>query len=447
MTRRSSRAVAASGVLSESALSVSSPSRHRTPNGPTTLERNALELWPVRLGLSVVALGLWTLLTMKLAQQAHRGTPIDFLVYRDAALNMLHHGDTYHTRFTVAHVGFIYPPFALLLLSVLVLVPPLVALSAWWLLNVIALVGIVTICLRELTTLRRFDLFLGSSLLAAASILYLQPLRSNMSFGQINFLLMWAVTFDVVRVRSFGRGALTGIAAAIKLTPLVFTAYFLMGRSRMAAWRTCGVFVGAAVLASFVLPQESRWFWLHQAFRPQRFGKVSNPINQSWYGFMGHVFSSAPQVREIAWGVLSAVTLWIGLSFVRRCVARQRPIDALLALALIQTLVSPISWAHHWSWVVLIPIVLGVRWRESRVVAMAMVLVVAVSVIAPYRWYRYSWCSHGILYDVFGYSLVLSGAILLVSMSVVERRRDLAADGKTFDGTSKVSLRGGRTRR
>jgi hypothetical protein len=51
-----------------------------------------------------------------------------------------------------------------------------------------------------------------------------------------------------------------------------------------------------------------------------------------------------------------------------------------------------------------------------------MVVVLAVCVMAPYRWYHFSWCSHGLVYDVLGYSLVLSGAALLTAMFIAERR-------------------------
>lgn len=360
-------------------------------------------------------------MAFQLVQRVHLGIPLDFQVYRDAALSMLHHGDIYHTHFTFARLNFTYPPFALLLLSLLTLAPPLASLATWWFFNVLALVALVTICLRELTSLRRFNLYVMAIVLVGTSCLLLQPLRSDMNFGQINFFLMLAVAYDIIRVRSARRGVLTGLAAAIKLTPLIYALYFLVSPARSAAWRVVGVFAGAASIAWLILPADSATFWLRQAFSPEHKGNPANPVNQSWFGFTGHVFANAPELRVVVWITLCALTLWFGVSLTRRYVTQERPVDALLALALTEVLVSPISWAHHWSWVVLIPMLVFVRWREHPVVASTMMFALGVCVAAPYRWYHFSWCSHGVVYDLVGYSLVLVGAALLGVMYGTER--------------------------
>ena len=387
------------------------------PFGQSLFQRRS-----VRAVLTVIALGVWTLVALQLVTRVHLGIPLDFQVYRDGALNMVHRGNTYHTRYTWAHLYFTYPPFALLLLSALVVASPIATLAAWWLFSVLALVTVIALCLRELTALRRYNLWLVAAAIGGASCLCLQPLRSNMNFGQINFFLMLAVAYDLIRVRNRSRGVLTGLAAAIKLTPLIYAVYFVLSRARASAWRAGGVFVVAGVVGWLVLPRDSVTFWLHQAFSPERKGNPANPLNQSWFGFAEHVLASSPAWRDVAWVVLSAVTLWFGLSLARHFIARSRPVDALLVLALTEVLVSPISWAHHWSWVVLIPQVLAARWRERPLVAVWMVVVLAVCVMAPYRWYHFSWCSHGLVYDVLGYSLVLSGAALLTAMFIAERR-------------------------
>jgi alpha-1,2-mannosyltransferase len=389
----------------------------------------------VRAVLTVIALGLWALVALQLVTRVHLGIPLDFQVYRDGALNMVHRGNTYHTRFTWAHLYFTYPPFALLLLSALVVSSPIAALATWWLLSVLALVTVIALCLRELTALRRYNLWLVAAAVGGASCLYLQPLRSNMNFGQINFFLMLAVAYDLIRVRNRSRGILTGLAAAIKLTPLLYAFYFLLSRARASAGRAGGVFVVAGVVGWLVLPRDSVTFWFHQAFSPERKGNPANPLNQSWFGFAGHVFASSSAWRDVAWVVLCAITLWFGLSLARRFIAQSRPVDALLALALTEVLVSPISWAHHWSWVVLIPLVLAARWRERPLVAVWMVVVLAVCVVAPYRWYHLSWCSHGLVYDVLGYSLVLSGAALPTAMFIAERRGGRASLHDCLDAT------------
>src|ERR1035437_3776987 len=76
--------------------------------------------------LLAASLVLWVLVALQFAHQAQTGLPLDFQVYRDAAANMLHGGATYRAHFTFVHLNFTYPPFALLLFSVLTVLPPLV---------------------------------------------------------------------------------------------------------------------------------------------------------------------------------------------------------------------------------------------------------------------------------------------------------------------------------
>ena len=43
-----------------------------------------------------------------------------------------------------------------------------------------------------------------------------------------------------------------------------------------------------------------------------------------------------------------------------------------------------------------------------------------VAVVAPYKWHRYSWYSHGSLRVLPGFSLLFAGVVLLISMAVTE---------------------------
>jgi alpha-1,2-mannosyltransferase len=89
-------------------------------------------------------------------------------------------------------------------------------------------------------------------------------------------------------------------------------------------------------------------------------------------------------------------------------------VEAVVALALTELLVSPISWTHHWSWLVLVPLVTARQWRRDRAVGVLMALIVAVAVVAPYWWLRPTWMAED--------SLVLVAAALLVVWTVSEVR-------------------------
>jgi alpha-1,2-mannosyltransferase len=81
----------------------------------------------------------------------------------------------------------------------------------------------------------------------------IEPVRTTLALGQINIVLMALVAFDLLlpstwftvagRTVGWPRGVLTGIAAAIKLTPLVFLLYFLARRDLRGAVSLAGSFL------------------------------------------------------------------------------------------------------------------------------------------------------------------------------------------------------------
>ncbi|HEY5267098.1 MAG TPA: glycosyltransferase 87 family protein [Acidimicrobiales bacterium] len=391
--------------------------------------RRAVAGWGIS-GLWALSLVLWFVVALQLWRVARQGTPMDLHVYRSAAANMLRHGDTYRAHFTFAHLNFTYPPFALLLFSALTLVPAIVMTSLWWLCSCVALIAIVTLALRQLSDQPMFRSIAIATTLSGAACVFLEPLRSDLAFGQINIFLMLAVLLDLVVVRSSAKGVLTGLAAAIKLTPLIYFSYFVIVRRR-AAFVTAVAALGiATALAWILLPTDSTTYWFHQAFSPGHKGGSSNVLNQSWYGLVSHFSSSLGMWTNVVWLVLSGATFVLGVLLARRYVASQRTIEAVLALALTELLVSPVSWAHHWSWIVLVPLLLFFQWRRERPLCGASLLLLLVAVAFPYRWYDHRWYQHGLVQVLLGYSLLLSGVILLITMVVTEwrhRERDLEA--------------------
>jgi len=378
------------------------------------------ERWTVPF-LTVLSLVLWTFVALSLARRASIGLPLDLQVYRDASLKMLHGGATYHARYTFAHLNFTYPPIGLVLLSAFSVVPSIVALVAWWALSATAMIVLVVVLLQELTTLPRATVVASSFALSGASCLFLEPIRSNFAFGQINIFLMLLVVIDIFRVRTTRKGVLTGLAAAIKLTPLMYIMYFVVARARVSVLRALGAFLGITALAWTLLPADSATFWLHQAFSPGHKGGSIGPMNQSWFGFAGDFFRGTSSLRAILWLLLSGVTFVIGVSLAKRYVATGRRVEALLVLALTELLVSPISWTHHWSWVVLVPIAWYARGRRRDKVSAAMLLLVAVAVVAPYKAHLTSWLHFRPITVAIGFSLLLSGAIVIVVLALEER--------------------------
>jgi alpha-1,2-mannosyltransferase len=389
-------------------------------------EYRNFERWDSRsisIGLLALSLAMWVLVALQLTYDVRDHLPTDFQVYRNAAQDMLHAGATYHVHFTAAHLNFTYPPFALLIMSCLTVFPPLVSLAVWWLGSSIALVLTLGLVLMRLTGMSRAQALPIALALGGVSCLLLEPVRSGLDFGQINFFLMLAITADVLLLRDSRRGVLIGLVAAIKLTPLLYIAYFVVIRSRSSVMRAIGTFVAATTVAWIVLPSDSTLFWLHQAFSPGHKGGVRGTANQSLYGLVSRFSESSNLLSAVIWLSLCAVTVAVGLFLAQQYVASHRPAEAFLALVLTELLVSPVSWTHHWSWIVLLPVIAITKRHHDVWVSSAAMFLLLVAVVAPYRWHAFRWYDHGNFRAIAGFSLLLSGVFLMITMAATEWRK------------------------
>src|ERR1700744_2635992 len=114
---------------------------------------------------------------------------------------------------------------------------------------------------------------LGATLLAAAAVFWLQPVVRTIYLGQINLVLMAAIMWDLCQPdrtaagrRRWWKGAVTGVAAGIKLVPLIFVPYLLVTRRFREAVATLGGFAATVAVGFAVLPHDSSQWWLHGMF-------------------------------------------------------------------------------------------------------------------------------------------------------------------------------------
>ena len=163
-------------------------------------------------------------------------------------------------------------------------------------------------------------------------------------------------------------------------------------------------------------PNAATIYWTTDVFAVKRVGGVASVGNQSLNGVLHRwPFPSSGQVG--VWLAISLVTVVMGLYVAQRCLAEGRRVAAMLSLAVVGVLISPISWTHHWVWVALIPPVLLKVPREvtRRSVRVMLWLVFSVSVLAPYWWFASGAAQHYL-----GDSLTLLAFVLLALWSAVE---------------------------
>jgi alpha-1,2-mannosyltransferase len=357
---------------------------------------------------------------------------LDLRVYREAGRS-LYDGGSPFTEYFDNHLPFTYTPFGLLVLSPLALGRLGLVEAGWWLASAVAFVVAVRLMLISATPLAGRRAWAVAALLCATASLALEPVRSNFDYGQINLILMVMIVADLTWVRTPWRGVLVGLAAAIKLTPLVFLLYFVAARDWKSLLRGVGTVVAVTALSWLALPSDSSRYWFHEVTDAGRTGPLGIVSNQSWNGMVHRAPFDGGHLGSAVWLVLSLATLAVGFVLARWLVAASRTAEAVLALALTELLVSPVSWTHHWSWLTVVPIVAFTLWHVHRSVAVALLVLLGLAVAAPYLWFQ-----HGPGSQVSTNALVFGAAVVLV-MWVVAEARDRRRPGAPAGGSGAVA--------
>ena len=277
---------------------------------------------------------------------------IDLEVYRTGARVLLYGGDLYGQlpRLGDGHeLPFTYPPFAALSFV------PLAILGyniANWLLTGVT-VACVAACLWCYAASTAAQAGAGMRRLlpwALPAALLLEPIRSTLTYGQINVLLMALVSFDcLTRVPRWPRGIGVGLAAALKLTPGIFLLFFLLRRDLRSAARA-GLSFAACTGAGFALaPHDSLRYWTKIAYQPARIGGISYASNQSILGTLARLGLSNP-ARTWLWLILCLLVAALTVTGMRSALKAGQVTSALLLNAVAGLVISPISWSHHWVW-------------------------------------------------------------------------------------------------
>ena len=246
-----------------------------------------------------------------------------------------------------APFSFTYPPFAAWLFTDV----PTGALKAFLLAGSVAALAVLAGQGLNAAGVRpRADVVFGVSALALLS----RPVAYTLHLGEVNLLLAALVGSDLLRRRDGARwqGVATGLAAGIKLTPLIFAVYLLVtGRVRAAA-AAAGTFAATVAVGYLVLPAQSRTFWLGGIFvNSQRIGDPANPSDQSLAGALARLASSTGP--PLAWWLATAAVAGLaGLAIAAWAHWRGHRLAGVVCCAVTGLLVSPISWTHHWVWAV-----------------------------------------------------------------------------------------------
>jgi alpha-1,2-mannosyltransferase len=274
---------------------------------------------------------------------------------------------------------FTYPPFAGLLFLPLTIPPVIVVQAGWTQATLAAVVAIARMATRT-------DVPLVALLLVLSA-----PVVSDLRFGQVSLFLAAMILCDAVRRPGRTQGVLIGIAAAVKLTPLIFIPMLWCGGRRRAAVPAAATFLACGAAAAVVLPADSWRFWTTEIRDVDRIGAIASVGNQSLNGALLRTEIPSP-VRSAAVLLLGGLIVLLAL---RRAARADNWFSATVVVGAASIVFSPVSWTHHQVWLalaVLLPIRPAYRWGAGTVMVLPatavvadarLVLAVAVAAVLP----------------------------------------------------------------
>jgi alpha-1,2-mannosyltransferase len=365
---------------------------------------------------------------------------VDLEVYRHAGSVLLANGNFYDLP---GPLQFLYPPLAAVLAVPLALLPATVVQLGWTAAGALALVAI----------LHRFGL--NGWLLSLASavvVCVVEPVVQTLAFGQLGIFLVALVVLDLVpgpRVfqrRVLPEGLLTGIATAVKLTPAIFVAYLLVVRKFRAFWVAAISGLGVTLISAAIVPAASYEFWIRLAHGDTGLGhSFIYYTNQSVMADIVRVFGLGRTPAIVGLAVSAAVAvagIWAAMLW-------HRLGDIGLAINLCGVaglLASPVSWLHHFVWVVPLAMsllerrLIGPRRLPVWYLALGWIFVGWV-VVAPFTdlpngadvELQWTWSRH-----LLASMTALLGVLLLAAAILIARPRVLTISAQTAErGTAR----------
>src|SRR3954468_6533079 len=302
---------------------------------------------PVLLILSITARLAWTYLVPNGANF------VDLHVYVGGAGALDHRGTLYDYVYADQTpdfpLPFTYPPFAAVVFYPRHLIPFGILAFAWQLGIIAALYGVVRISQRLLPGDGAGNPRVA--MLWTAVGIWIEPLRSTFDYGQINVVLALAVLYGVYSTRWWVSGLLVGLAAGIKLSPAVSGLYFLGAKRWGSVLVSAVVFFGTIAVSTLVVGGQTRYYFTKLLGDASRVGPIGTSFNQSWRGGISRILG-----HDAGYGplVLAGVAVTAVLAFLawRAIGGAEDRLGAIVVVQLFGLLLSPISWTHHWVWLI-----------------------------------------------------------------------------------------------
>lgn len=309
--------------------------------------------------------------------------------------------------FTRGAAPFTYPPFAALMFTPLTWAPVPVVQVTWTLASLATVAALASLVIgslprnpepagrrppaptrRATATAALNGLWTGPAMTAVAALALTvsAPISSDIKYGQVSLFLAALVLADLLLLRRTGwNGVLIGIAAAVKLTPLIFVPLLWFCGRKRAAVTAAMTFAGCAMIGALALPGDSWRFWTDEISQVSRLGYITGVGNQSLNGALMRLevpdHARSVLVLAIGGGIAAA-----GLVRGVRLARENHWLGAGVVVGAASVVLSPVSWTHHQVWLVLAALlpVAGPGWvRLGWPATVLAVMILPVTALEP----------------------------------------------------------------
>jgi alpha-1,2-mannosyltransferase len=352
------------------------------------------------------------------------------LTGRIANINQLKISGNIYSEF--GHLAFTYPPAAIFIFYWIVFPTYATVIWVWTILNAACLYLIIFKGLSLVNPSKGISKINQSLLLTIVAILFVPPIYECFALGQIGIILFLIIFIDYFSDNKKYQGVLMGIAAGVKLYPVLFIAAWISRRKFKESITAICTAVLINIFAYFAWPTSTSFFVKTIIFGGQEMDHLLGGIKR-----LGSSSVISPLIRSplnmgssnkvfflLLMATYALVTLWISTKLYRN----NFHVTSFLVISFVSVTASIVTWDHYFVFIVLLPF----AWQEASSSVTFKTLTCCVAAIYIYPWWRFRfWNGSDIFSRVVVYAstnALLIGTFLYVFGSLLLlRKRDRVA--------------------